>query len=292
MANDNVKTNTKTVISDMKIIAHNESLFLLYPTKNKKDVAELRAIHDHVYYEFFFATKSKINFTTEKGEYSFTESIVVVPPKFKHVSYSEGTGNFCINVTATDVNQMGGKLGLLDYVKKDDITAFKISEEISFYLKKLLDANVSSIFGKAKTEALLRLIFLAIGETLEIHSEEKGENEQDSRINYILEIDKFVSNNYAKGNVDMSMLAEKMHLSVRQVSRIIKREFNCSFTELMNQKRMDVASILLIKSELSISQIINELNFETENYFYRVFRKRYGTTPLKYRKLAQKQRIL
>ena len=151
---------------------------------------------------------------------------------------------------------------------------------------------MSSIFGKAKTEALLRLIFLAIGETLEIHSEEKGENEQDSRINYILEIDEFVSNNYAKGNVDMSMLAEKMHLSVRQVSRIIKREFNCSFTELMNQKRMDVASILLIKSELSISQIINELNFETENYFYRVFRKRYGTTPLKYRKLAQKQRIL
>jgi AraC-like DNA-binding protein len=276
-------------IADMKIIAHNEDILLLYPSKIESDISGLRTIHDHIYYEFFFATEQTLNILTEKGTYSFNESVIVVPPKFKHTSYSLGGGNFCINVTASDVNKIGNSLGLLDFVKKDDLTSFKLSGEIAYYLKKLLDANFSSMFGRAKSEALLRLIFLAIGETLAIASEENQEKDANPRFLYIQQVDNFVANNYTNPNASIEDLAEKMHLSSRQVARIIKKEYDSSFTELMNEKKMGVASILLKKSSLSIGQIIEELNFGTENYFFRVFKKKFGVTPLKYRKDYHKQ---
>jgi YesN/AraC family two-component response regulator len=47
---------------------------------------------------------------------------------------------------------------------------------------------------------------------------------------------------------------------------------------------MQAASVLLKNKEYSIGDIINVLEFEAENYFYYMFKKYYGKSPLQYRK--------
>ena len=81
-----------------------------------------------------------------------------------------------------------------------------------------------------------------------------------------------------------------MYLSQKQVSRIVKKQYGCTFPELMNQKRMSVAVMLLKNTHLSVSEIAVRVGINNENYFYKLFKERCGVTPLKYRNLKIKTR--
>lgn len=81
-------------------------------------------------------------------------------------------------------------------------------------------------------------------------------------------------------------IAEKLETSVRGLQRKLK-EANTSFTELQKDARMAVASEQLIKSELPIEQLANQLGFSDRRSFTRLFSKRYGLSPMAYRKKMQ-----
>jgi len=278
------RSNNSTWIEDMKIIAHNKDGFLLYPTKRRvAEIKEIQAIHSHVYYEFFFATDVPLCIVTEKETRQFQNSVVIVPPKLKHFSCCEGEGGYCIAVTAKDVKTIG-EVGLLDYVKKDKLTVLPINEQVAYCLKKLTTEDVFSRFGKARSEAYLKLLFLEIATLLFVKDDVITGETVDQKYQYIEKIDRFIGENYNKKEATVANLATELCLSVRQTSRVVKSEYGCSFVELVNEKRMSVAALLLEKSDLSVGDILKELNFETENYFYKTFKKRYGVTPLKYRK--------
>ena len=44
------------------------------------------------------------------------------------------------------------------------------------------------------------------------------------------------------------------------------------------------AAWLLIHSEVSIGEIIDKCGYQNKTYFYRVFRNRFGQSPMEYRK--------
>lgn len=285
-----VESKNSTRIEEMKIIAHGADGFLLFPTKNSvAEAGQMQALHTHVYYEFFFATQTPLTLVTDTGTKSFTNSVVIVPPQKKHFSCAESKGGYRITVTADEAKRIGGGLGLLDYIKKGEITALAMSEELAYYLDKLVSTDFSSGYGRAKGEALLRLLFLEIGVLLKTADAKKLPVSVNNRYRNIEKIDKFIGLHYNQSDVSIETLAQELCLSVRQVARIIKREYGRTFVETLNDKRLTVAAALLKKSNLSVSDIIKELNFETENYFYRMFKKYYGTTPLKYRRQTQKE---
>ena len=64
---------------------------------------------------------------------------------------------------------------------------------------------------------------------------------------------------------------------------MIKREYGCSFTEYVNRKRMSVAMMMLKHTEMTVSEIARAVGFESDNYFYKVFKERQGLTPNEYR---------
>ena len=93
----------------------------------------------------------------------------------------------------------------------------------------------------------------------------------------------YINKNYRR-RITVSELADRVHLSERQVARIIRQEYRCSFTELLNNRRLANAVSMLKNTNLSIAQIIERTFYCSPNYFYRVFRKKYGISPLQYRK--------
>ncbi len=52
----------------------------------------------------------------------------------------------------------------------------------------------------------------------------------------------------------------------------------------LNEKRMQRASELLIKGELSIQEVALSVGFKHVGYFSRLFRKTYHNTPLAYKR--------
>ena len=102
--------------------------------------------------------------------------------------------------------------------------------------------------------------------------------------NYLLIIEDIINNELDK-KIDLQFVADRLFLSTKQTARIIKKHFNCSLSQLVLQKKLSIACMLLTNTELKISEIINIINVETSNYFFRVFKKAYSVSPLQYRKM-------
>ena len=283
MAFENSKNST--VLAELKLVAHGADGFVLFPTgRNIAELGSLQALHTHLYYEFFFATDSPVSIVTETETVSVTHSVIIVPPALKHFSVAEGKDGYRITATESEVKNFGGRVGLLDFIKKGEPTVLSLTEDGENYLKKLVLADFFSAKGRAKGEALLKLLFLELEEILCTCEDERLAVSVNERYRNIERIDKYIGENYSSKEACVEELAKELCLSVRQTSRILKREYGRSFVELVLEKRMEVASLLLKRSNLSVGEILRQVGFETENYFFRQFKKYYGVTPLKYRK--------
>lgn len=81
-------------------------------------------------------------------------------------------------------------------------------------------------------------------------------------------------------------IAQRLDTSVRGLQRKLK-EAGTSFSELQKDCRMTLASELLINSELPIESVAKQLGFSDRRSFTRIFTKRYGVSPMGYRKKMQ-----
>ncbi|MBE5869187.1 MAG: helix-turn-helix domain-containing protein [Lachnospiraceae bacterium] len=80
-------------------------------------------------------------------------------------------------------------------------------------------------------------------------------------------------------------LARLLHLSRRQLNRILQQHYGMSFREKSIRARMDYAAWLLRTTHHRIDDISSMVNYTTESSFYSAFKKYFGMTPKKYRDL-------
>ncbi|MAX26342.1 MAG: hypothetical protein CMJ19_17760 [Phycisphaeraceae bacterium] len=71
--------------------------------------------------------------------------------------------------------------------------------------------------------------------------------------------------------------------SHEHVSRVCQKHYGMSPSQLVNQMRLAYAARSLRTSTRSVTEIAMDCGFEAPGRFYTIFRKAYGTTPLKYR---------
>ncbi len=84
-------------------------------------------------------------------------------------------------------------------------------------------------------------------------------------------------------NQSIIRLAEEMELSESRVSQLLREYFGKSFPEMMNEYRMEFAEKLLINSIIPMSELAKVAGFAGTSYFYRIFQRKHGMTPLYYR---------
>ena len=58
-----------------------------------------------------------------------------------------------------------------------------------------------------------------------------------------------------------------------------------TLSKLITKHRLKAAQNMLLSGKYSISSIVEEVNFSSESYFYSQFKKEFGMTPLKYKKI-------
>lgn len=94
----------------------------------------------------------------------------------------------------------------------------------------------------------------------------------------------YISANYSQ-NISLSELADMNHISEEHLSRSFKKEMGISITTHIGNIRVNKAAELLKSTSLSISDIALYIGYSDNNYFVKVFKKRYGMTPSAYRSL-------
>lgn len=93
----------------------------------------------------------------------------------------------------------------------------------------------------------------------------------------------FIENHYME-HIPQSYVAEKFYFSTVYFSRYFKRCTGLTYTEYLTDYRVQKARKDLLYTEKSISDIALDHGFSDDRRLILAFRKKYGTTPLQYRK--------
>ena len=87
-----------------------------------------------------------------------------------------------------------------------------------------------------------------------------------------------------EGLPTVKYFAERVFLSPNYFGDLIKKETGKTPQEYIQDKLIDTAKERIAGSDMTISQIADELGFQYSQHFNRVFKKRVGITPNEYRK--------
>ncbi len=106
----------------------------------------------------------------------------------------------------------------------------------------------------------------------------EGEGMKDERLNQIMN---YIQVNYL--TVDMEELAREFHLSKPYLSKYIKEKSGNTFGEIVKNVRMKKARSLIKGTSQSIERIAEQVGYQNVEHFNRLFKKKYGMTPVQYR---------
>lgn len=90
-----------------------------------------------------------------------------------------------------------------------------------------------------------------------------------------------------QGMPTVAWCAAQFNLSPNYFGDLVKKELHVSAKEFVQDKILFFAKHLLQTTDMSVSEIAEELGFAYSNHFTRMFRNATGKTPLQYRKMRK-----
>jgi len=242
--------------------------------------------HHHFTYEVFFVTKGKMWLTTEKTTVSCENSIVIIPPGLSHYYLTDdaviSTLYFNIEKKKNSTAKIFKKF--IQYTSGSP-RVLDINDNELFYLSQIIKMRSPDSLSVDLMPHILTLLFSEI--FLRIVSI-TPKAEKRNKLPYKLCINQFIANHFRE-KIRLKDLADELFLCPKHVSRIIRKEFNCSFNDLLMYTRLNIARIALIRTELPISKISTSVGYQYPNLFYSHFKKAYGVSPAVYRTNTSKE---
>ena len=253
--------------------------FKNYLTPDKK------SLHYHPMHEVYFVLDEGIKLNLENEVLEYTSCMLSVPPNKKHYAerktdyrflfsctprgaIKDEFSNFFINKFTTDEIYHIPRI-------KNDVVDFLY--DMAFHFKKPQSVVIDDVII-----SFLKLIFFHIyiingSQFLNI---DKYSNES----RYII-VSRIINECTTPGrDVTIATIAEALHLSEKQASKIIFKYYGKQLSDVVNEEKLNYAIYLLTHSDTPIAEIAYKCNFHSENYFFHLFKKKFGSTPLRYRK--------
>jgi two-component system response regulator YesN len=86
-------------------------------------------------------------------------------------------------------------------------------------------------------------------------------------------------------NISLSSVSEAFEVSAGHMSRIFRQSFGVTFQEYVKDKKLRKAAEILIKNEkVEMQELALCLGYVNMTYFIKVFKEKFGLTPLQYRR--------
>ena len=101
------------------------------------------------------------------------------------------------------------------------------------------------------------------------------------------DVKQFIMENYLDSELNLTQLGEKFGLVPSYLSKLFKNKTNISLLNYLNDFRMEKATVMLLETNYSIEEICLKCGYNNIHTFLRIFKKRYGVTPGKYREIKK-----
>ena len=90
--------------------------------------------------------------------------------------------------------------------------------------------------------------------------------------------------------ISLSQIAEALYVNAAYLSRVFKESTGKNFTDYLAEQRVRWAAELLQNSQYKVYEVGEKVGYTNTQYFFRVFKKKMGVTPLVYRNRIRKGR--
>jgi Response regulator containing CheY-like receiver domain and AraC-type DNA-binding domain len=95
---------------------------------------------------------------------------------------------------------------------------------------------------------------------------------------------RMIDQRYMEEDLSLNSVSEELHVSPNYLSANMKKYAGDTFINLLIQKRMEAAKILISARNLKIGEIAEKCGYSDQHYFSFCFKKYYGISPAKMRR--------
>jgi AraC-like DNA-binding protein len=148
------------------------------------------------------------------------------------------------------------------------------------YTSMLLDIQTYINASTPYTEQQCNIIFANLVSTFLEQQQQEASGLPVVLKNFIRQL-----NNPLITNEQIKTAQAEMPYSYPQLTRIFKKHMRCTITQYINKTKLQYAKELLANTELTLTEITNELHFESTSHFHNLFKKQFNMTPTEYRRL-------
>lgn len=100
----------------------------------------------------------------------------------------------------------------------------------------------------------------------------------------------YIEKHFTEQSLSLGELSDHFHLSESYLTRLIKRETGCAFSEVLTKHRIGHATALLKQyPDMKLVEVAERTGFASQHYFSRVFKEQMGMAPKEYREKEKRQ---
>lgn len=88
-------------------------------------------------------------------------------------------------------------------------------------------------------------------------------------------------------NITLEKLTKDLSINRNRLNEIFNTKTSMTCLNYLTKLRMELASILLVETDLRVGEICQRIGYDDSNYFTKTFKKEMGKTPTEYRKLQR-----
>lgn len=255
--------------------------------------ARSHILHRHDYFYFNYCYKGVHEYSTEKNKIVVSENDIYAGQPFvshRHLPEKDDDGVLvCIFIRPELVYKT-----LLPYINtSESMTNFLIrpsadrfsEESIHFNLKndynirKLIELMIIEYANSTEnTQSILRSLTSAM--IMQVARKYSHQQDKPQTLNLSSQIIKYIGENDA--TVTLQEVATKFSYHPNYISALLKKEIGKSFSQVLLEKRMEHALVLLQGTNLRVDSISRMLGYSSPSNFHKAFKSYYGKTPREY----------
>ena len=166
------------------------------------------------------------------------------------------------------------------FLKKGSISNQKIAERIAYFVEHWKD-DFSECLLTVKAE-----MFPVVKEIFDISRKADTRRKNDTTISRMKPLISYIQNNYSE-RISVEDAAKLCNYSESFFMKAFKSATGFTFTDYLNNYRLEKAEEILKQTEKNVSEAAALCGFESLSYFIKCFKRKFGVTPHKVKKLLQ-----
>lgn len=272
-------------------IFHSDLKILFITDDKATAVDNVSPVHVHSFWELFCVEKGSMTFTAEKEVIQVREGqLLLVPPSLYHATLGNGkTEKHSVFFSAERIKSKEANLlydRFLSAFSVEKALVFRDEDGTGGLLKAILRLSENTdVAVRWREQALITELIFRLWDRLE-----KGERQAppfypvgNSEPVYKYAIERLMDL-YLDCDIGLDVLSDKLCISQKSLTRIIRESYGKSFQELKTELKMRNAKKLLTETQMTIGQISQSVGYSTERGFLLAFKKYEGVSPTQYRK--------